>query len=334
MNNKKFYEILEVSQDCTNEDISNAYRRLALKFHPKRNSTKDFAINNYQFHLIAEAFTVLNSSILRGVYDVYGKEGLKNGIKDEKGNLKGGFKYSGNAFELFERFFGTINPFALTKDGQIITDEHGSMFGSGFGGLYEPMEIPEPDLTISLLLELEEIYSGGIKAITYERKMLNEDMRSTCRKEFKLNIEITPGIAENAKLTYPAMGNESPGKKTSNLIVIVKSNPHRFKRSEYNLLYTYKLTLLEALNSVPLTIETLDNRKLYISMDEIISPQTVKKIENEGLPIIEESKGKLFNKAKDLSKKGDLYINFDIKFPQFLTQEIKEELANLLDEQN
>ena len=57
---KDYYETLELSRDCTAEDVSNAFRRLALKFHPKKNDSKSFAVNNYIFHQIAEAYEVLS----------------------------------------------------------------------------------------------------------------------------------------------------------------------------------------------------------------------------------------------------------------------------------
>lgn len=59
MSDKSYYEILELKRNCTNEDISNSYRRLALKYHPKRGNPKDYAINNNNFHQVAEAFVVL-----------------------------------------------------------------------------------------------------------------------------------------------------------------------------------------------------------------------------------------------------------------------------------
>jgi DnaJ-class molecular chaperone len=60
---KDFYSTLELKRGCTQEDIANAYRRLALKFHPKRNASKDFAINNFYFHEIAESYEVLSDRI-------------------------------------------------------------------------------------------------------------------------------------------------------------------------------------------------------------------------------------------------------------------------------
>ena len=46
---KNYYDTLQLSRGCTQEDISNAYRRLALKYHPKKNKSEDLAINNFYF---------------------------------------------------------------------------------------------------------------------------------------------------------------------------------------------------------------------------------------------------------------------------------------------
>jgi DnaJ-class molecular chaperone len=64
-------------------------------------------------------------------------------------------------------------------------------------------------------------------------------------------------------------------------------------------------------------------------MDEIISPQTVKFVKSEGMPI--------YNKENPLEnllfkeKKGDLYIKFEIVFPKFIDPEKKEEITRLLE---
>lgn len=59
MSQKNFYEILGLKKNCTNEDIVNSYRRLALKFNPKRNHPQQYAYNNFKFHLLAEAYQIL-----------------------------------------------------------------------------------------------------------------------------------------------------------------------------------------------------------------------------------------------------------------------------------
>ena len=65
-------------------------------------------------------------------------------------------------------------------------------------------------------------------------------------------------------------------------------------------------------------------------MDEIISPDTVKVVKNEGMPIIDEEKP--IESITLENKKGDLYIKFDIKFPDYINDKKKEKIISLLEE--
>lgn len=58
---KSYYEILELESNATQEEISWAFSRLSLKYHPKRNEKKDFIYNNFKFSEIAEAYEVLSN---------------------------------------------------------------------------------------------------------------------------------------------------------------------------------------------------------------------------------------------------------------------------------
>lgn len=65
---------------------------------------------------------------------------------------------------------------------------------------------------------------------------------------------------------------------------------------------------------------TLSGEKLRIStMQEIIKPNTVKRITGYGLPF-----------PKDPSRKGDMLVAFDIKFPEKLSSSEKELLVDIL----
>lgn len=71
------------------------------------------------FSEICEAYEVLSTPELKEIYDQHGEEPLKNGVPAKKIGFKGGYQFQGNSLDIFERFFGTTNPYtiALNEDG-------------------------------------------------------------------------------------------------------------------------------------------------------------------------------------------------------------------------
>ena len=60
------YDTLGISKDATDEGIKQAYRKLALKYHPDRNKSEDAA---EKFKSISEAFETLADPHKKFVYD-------------------------------------------------------------------------------------------------------------------------------------------------------------------------------------------------------------------------------------------------------------------------
>ena len=327
-----YYETLELDRKASQEDIKEAYRNLSLRFNPNRATQSNETFYNYKFHKIAEAYIVLSDPYKKGIYDNYGREALYKGIVDENGNFFGGFKYTGNAKEIFEKYMNETNPYSLLNEFENKKNQLNSIFGSAYGGLNRPEEAPLPNIIISLPCTLEELYNGCIKTITYSKNTLNYDTRTTSIKETSIKVEILPGFGKGTELKYPLKGNESPGRKNSDLIVKIKEIPHQtFKRVNKNdLLYTHKISLRDALNSTPVIFSHLDGRVLNISIDEIISPDTVKVVKNEGMPIIDEERP--IESITIDCKKGGLYIKFDIQFPDYINDKKKQKIISLLEE--
>lgn len=69
---KDFYKVLGVSSDSNEDEIKRAYRKMALKFHPDKNSEADA---EDKFKEIAEAYEILTDPKKRIIYDQYGEEG-------------------------------------------------------------------------------------------------------------------------------------------------------------------------------------------------------------------------------------------------------------------
>jgi molecular chaperone DnaJ len=68
MQTKDYYQILNVSQGASTQDIKKAFRRLALQYHPDRN-TENVREATEKFKEINEAYEVLGDEQRRWQYD-------------------------------------------------------------------------------------------------------------------------------------------------------------------------------------------------------------------------------------------------------------------------
>merc|ERR1719265_3012420 len=63
---KDLYEILGVARDATLDEIKKAYRKLALKYHPDKNSDP---LAQKMFVELSEAYSILSDPDMRSQYD-------------------------------------------------------------------------------------------------------------------------------------------------------------------------------------------------------------------------------------------------------------------------
>src|ERR1700679_2031501 len=69
----EYYEFLGVSRDCNDQELKTAYRRMAMQYHPDRNSAPDA---EEKFKQASEAYQVLSDPQKRAAYDRYGHAGV------------------------------------------------------------------------------------------------------------------------------------------------------------------------------------------------------------------------------------------------------------------
>lgn len=84
---KDFYKVLGVSKDATDDEITKAYRKLARKYHPDLNKTKEA---EEKFKDISEAYDVLSNKDNRQKYDAIRQFGM-GGARFAGGSGAGGF---------------------------------------------------------------------------------------------------------------------------------------------------------------------------------------------------------------------------------------------------
>ena len=99
MDKRDYYEVLGVDRGASSEDLKKAYRRLAMKFHPDRQSTDPKA--EEKFKEASEAYEILNDEEKRAAYDRFGHAG----VDPNQGGASG---FEGSFSDIFGDVFGDI----------------------------------------------------------------------------------------------------------------------------------------------------------------------------------------------------------------------------------
>jgi molecular chaperone DnaJ len=142
---RDYYEVLGIERSAGEEQISQAYRKLALKYHPDRNPGDDEAV--VKFKEAAEAFEVLSHSEKRARYDRYGHAGLAG-----PGGGAPEFRDVSDIFDAFGNIFG---------DGIF-----GDLFGGGQG---RRRTHRGGDVQCDVELDLLEAARGANKTVKFRR---------------------------------------------------------------------------------------------------------------------------------------------------------------------
>ena len=104
MSKRDYYKVLDVPRSATEAQIKQAYRRLAMKYHPDRNPNDRDA--EERFKEAKEACEVLTDAHKRALYDQHGHAGIEAAARG--GGARGGFG-PGDAFsDIFGDVFGDI----------------------------------------------------------------------------------------------------------------------------------------------------------------------------------------------------------------------------------
>ena len=72
MSKKDYYDILGVARNASKDDLKKAYRKLAMKYHPDRNTDDPSAAD--KFKEASEAYEILSDDSKRSTYDQFGHE--------------------------------------------------------------------------------------------------------------------------------------------------------------------------------------------------------------------------------------------------------------------
>lgn len=90
---KNYYEILEVSENASNEVIEKAYKTLAKKYHPDMQHSNNLRFAENKFKELTEAYETLSNPALRKQYDnklglISNNDNLYTNLYSEQEKLK------------------------------------------------------------------------------------------------------------------------------------------------------------------------------------------------------------------------------------------------------
>lgn len=289
MAKQDYYEVLEVERTATEAEISSAYRKAALKYHPDRNPGDEEAV--VKFKQAAEAFEVLGNAEKREIYDRYGHAGLEQ---------QGG----GTQFHDINDIFGAF--------GDIFGD---TVFGSFFGGGRRSQVQPGADVRCTITLDLHEAAKGVTREIHFRRREVCSSchgsgaragtkaetcrycggsgriqqqagffaMQTTCPKcrgkgktiaepcpecrgsglvsrEVGREIRIPAGVDSGVRLRMQGEGDQSPGGGPSgDCYVFIQVKPHPlFRRDGQDLICQVPIGYAQAALGAEVEVPTLD----------------------------------------------------------------------------
>lgn len=337
-----FYEILSVERTSSAEDIKKAYRTLAMKYHPDRNSGDEEA--GHKFKEVAEAYAVLSDVEKRQIYDRYGHAGLSGMAMPDTGSMD-------SVLDLFDNMFGGI-------------------FGGG-----RRRRGPRAGSSLHLVLEisLAEAARGGTKNITVPRKETCPDctgsgakpgsrpstckqcgghgvvqlsqgffrVQQTCRAcgghgsviidpcaachgegrvEIKrsIDVRIPAGVASGMEDVYRGEGEAGqPGAPRGDLVVEFRVRDHPFfKRDGDHLVCQVPITFSQAALGGEIEVPSLEGRVLHNLQRGIQSGEAVR-ISGKGMPNLRSG------------RRGDLYVVVVVETPKNLTKRQEELLREL-----
>jgi len=341
--------VLGVAKNADQKAIKDAFRNLALKYHPDRNKE---AGAEERFKEIAEAYAVLSDPKKRAEYDAHGFAAVE-GFSQE--DLFGGIN--------FEDIFGGLN-----------FDFGG---GSPFEGFFHRRRagpVRGANIEVELSIPLERVASGGEEKVRLSRPSACTACRGTgaeggtpkacdtckgsgrmtrssrkekehiliqqisicpachgrgsiiehpCPKchgsgevtqEEDLTVKIPKGVEEGMALRIPGKGMPSPdaGGVTGDLFVVVHTrHDPRFERAGADLLRQETIPLTDAVLGATLQVPTLDG-SVSVTIPPGTQPGALLRLKDKGLP--EFGNG----------RHGELYLRIEVRVPEKLTREERE----------
>src|SRR5207245_309236 len=211
MKYKDYYAVMGVDRKASAEEIKNAYRKLARKYHPDVSKEKDA---EEKFKDLGEAYETLRDPEKRAAYDQLGSHRPGQEFRPPPGWERqfGGGSFSFDDIDLGDLFAGITG---------------GVHRAGGRGG---KVPIPGEDYEVTAHITLEEAYRGT--EVDLELTVPEYDERGFPRRvRHAFKARIPKGATDGQRLRLPGKGGKGlNGGRDGDLYLNIALHPHRLFR--------------------------------------------------------------------------------------------------------
>lgn len=307
---KDYYQVLGVTPKATADEIKQAFRALARKYHP--DVAKDKKTAEEKFKEINEANEVLSNPESRRKFDQLGADwktdaqsrpppGRAGGRSAAAGARRGAddFQFGGTGFsDFFEQFFGGgagqpsgPSPFDSPEFGHASGRAHAARRGS--------------DIQSDILITLDEVLTGAMRTISVRRTSDHTGQQATETYQ----VRIPKGVHAGQSIRVAGKGGEGTnGGDPGDIYLRVRYAQHpAWDVLGSDLLGVLELAPWEAILGATVPVQTLAG-KLSVKVPAGFQQGQKLRIRGKGLPA-------------GAAKFGDLYVVASIQVPLSSSQE-------------
>ncbi|XP_030646189.1 dnaJ homolog subfamily A member 2b [Chanos chanos] len=349
----KLYDILGVSPSASENELKKAYRKLAKEYHPDKNPNA-----GDKFKEISFAYEVLTNPEKKELYDRYGEQGLREGggggagMEDIFSHIFGGglFGFMGGQgrsqnggrrrgedmvhplkVSLEDLYNGKTTKLQLSKN-VLCSACNGQ--GGKTGAVQKcnvcrgrGVRIMIRQLAPGMVQQMQTVCTdcNGEGEVISDRDRCKVCEGKKVLKQMKvLEVHVDKGMRHGQKITFSGESDQSPNTDPGDIVLVLQEREHEMFRRDGNDLYvTQTIELVEALCGFQFCLTHLDGRQLLIKYPpgKVIQPGCMRVVRGEGMP-----------QYRNPFEKGDLFIKFDVQFPQnsWISPERLRELEELL----
>lgn len=300
------YEVLGVQRDAPVEDIKRAYRKLAMKHHPDKQTG-----NADKFKEINQAHEILTDPDKRAQYDQFGEDGPPQ------------MPQGPDMSHIFEQMFGGGGqPRGVRGDHRHVIE---LTLDEVFTGVTRNIKITTVRPCFECLTGCGPCNGSGVTNHAQNMGFMSGMFQRPCQacqgvgriprgcqacqgtrnvtQAVSLGLNIPAGVDDGHAQKIHALGEQArtPNEKPGNLIIIFKIRRHKFfERHGNDLRYSLTITFEESVNGYEFTVPHFGGPFSFNTREfgSVIDPR-------RDYPI----------KGKGLTAESTLHVHFDVQYP-------------------